>query len=150
MPDGVCSTAVCRCSGCWSTSTDRSAVPALLDGLNTPRPRPAARRDAAPYRDAVQRYVRSLLWDNYRGLTVGMIHRVRHGDETYLSTQTGRRRPLWPRLLYPRLRGVDPGIQIGHVQAAVTELADRGEVVAEGRVWRLRRHAERDIARLAA
>jgi RecQ family ATP-dependent DNA helicase len=147
LPDGVCSTAACRCSTCWATSTEPAATPALLAALNTPRPRPAARRDAAPYRDAVERYVRSLLWDNYRGLTVPMIHRVLHGDETYLSAQTGRRRPLWPRLLYHRLRGVDPGIQISHVQDAVTALAAAGEVTGDGRIWRLRRHADRDAAR---
>ncbi|GIG98243.1 DEAD/DEAH box helicase [Plantactinospora mayteni] len=150
LSDGVCSTTACRCSSCWSTSSEQNATPALLAALNTPRPRPTARRDAAPYRDAVQRYVRSLLWDNHRGLTVGMIHRVLHGDETYLSAQSGRRRPLWPSLLYHRLRGVDPGIQIGHVEEAVTQLAARSELVANGRVWRLRRHVERDAARATA
>ncbi|MEH1098392.1 DEAD/DEAH box helicase [Micromonospora sp. CPCC 205561] len=149
LPDGVCSTAACRCSTCWSTSDDPAPIPALLDALNTPRPRPAARRDAAPYREAVQRYVRSLLWDNYRGLTVGMIHRVLHGDETYLAAD-GRRRPLWPRLLYHRLRGVDPGIQASHVQEAVTDLVGCGEIAGDGRVWRLRRYTERDAARAQA
>ncbi|MEU7998083.1 DEAD/DEAH box helicase [Micromonospora sp. NPDC049060] len=149
LPDGVCSTAACRCSTCWSTSDDPAPTPALLDALNTPRPRPAARRDAAPYREAVQRYVRSLLWDNYRGLTVGMIHRVLHGDETYLAAD-GRRRPLWPRLLYHRLRGVDPGIQASHVQEAVTDLVGCGEIAGDGRVWRLRRYTERDAARAQA
>jgi Rad3-related DNA helicase len=149
LPASVCSTTACRCSTCWSTSADLAPAPALLRALNTPRPRPAARRDAAPYRAAVERYVRSLLWDNYRGLTVGMIHRVLHGDETYLAGD-GRRRPLWPRLLYHRLRGVDPGIQVAHVQEAVTELARRGEIVGDGRVWRLRRYAERDAARAQA
>lgn len=148
LPDGVCSTAACRCSTCWSTSTDPVPRPTLLQALETPRPRPAARRDEAPYRDAVQRYVRSLLWDNYRGLTVGMIHRVLHGDETYLAAD-GRRRPLWPRLLYHRLRGVDPGIWVAHVQDAVTDLARSGDIVGDGRVWRLRRYAERDAARTA-
>jgi RecQ family ATP-dependent DNA helicase len=149
LPDGVCSTTTCRCSTCWSISKDQTPIPALLAALNTPRPRPTARRDAAPYREAVHRYVRSLLWDNYRGLTVGMMHRVLRGDETYMSAQTGRRRPLWPRLLYHRLRGVDPGIQISHVKSAVTELAGRGELVGDGRVWRLRRHTDRDAARRA-
>ncbi|MEU4161695.1 DEAD/DEAH box helicase [Actinoplanes sp. NPDC026670] len=150
LSDGICSTPACRCSTCWHTSTDSHPTPALLDALNTPRPRPVARRDAAPYRDAVARYVRSLLWDNYRGLTAGMIHRVLRGDETYLSAQTGRRRPLWPRLLYHRLRGVDPGIPLGHVQAAITDLTAAGEIVGDGRVWRLRLHADRDPARRAA
>ncbi|SCE69069.1 ATP-dependent DNA helicase, RecQ family [Micromonospora purpureochromogenes] len=149
LPDEVCSTAACRCSTCWAISGDPRPVPALLEALNTPRPRPTARRDAAPYREAVQRYVRSLLWDNYRGLTIGMIHRVLHGDETYLAGD-GRRRPLWPRLLYHRLRGVDPGIKVAHVQEAVNELAGCGDITGDGRLWRLPRYAERDAARARA
>jgi RecQ family ATP-dependent DNA helicase len=148
LADGVCSTPSCRCSTCWSKSSDGLREPALLTALNTPHPRPAARRDSSPYRQAVQRYVRSLLWDNYRGLTVGMIHRVLHGDETYLAGD-GRRRPLWPKLLYHRLRGVDPGIQASHVQDAVTALAERGDITGDGRMWRLRRYADRDGARAA-
>ncbi|MFJ6200176.1 DEAD/DEAH box helicase [Micromonospora sp. NPDC092111] len=145
LPDGACSTTACRCSSCWSTSSGRSPLPPLLTALNTPRPKPETRRDAAPYQAAIQRYVRSLLWDNYRGLTAGMIHRVLHGDETYQAAD-GRRRPLWPKLLYHRLRGVDPGIKITHVQEAVTVLTTSGEIVGDGRVWRLRRYAEREAA----
>jgi Rad3-related DNA helicase len=147
LPDGVCSTAVCRCSSCWAHSTDTAVSPALLTALYTPRPRPSARRDGAPYQQAAERYVRSLLWDNYRGLTAGMIHRVLRGDETFLSTATGRRRPLWPNLLYHRLRGVDPGIRPQHVADALARLADTGEVQCTETIWRLRRHIERDAAR---
>lgn len=149
LPAGVCATADCRCSSCWAASTDPVPIPPLLAALNTPRPRPSTHRDGAPYRAAVDRYVRALLWDNYRGLTVPMMHRVLHGDETYLSARTGRRHPLWPSLLYHRLRGVDPGIQVVHVQAAVDRLADAGDIVGTGRVWRLRRHVARDQARAA-
>jgi hypothetical protein len=150
LPEGTCSTPACRCSTCWAGSADTVPAPALLTALNTPRPRPSAHRDGAPYREAVERYVRSLLWDNYRGLTTGMLHRVLRGDETYLSARTGRRRPLWPGLLYHRLRGVDPGITIVHVHEAIARLAARNEVVtADDRVWRLRRHVERDAVRAA-
>jgi hypothetical protein len=150
-PTGTCSTAICRCSSCWATSDDTTPTPALLNALNTPRPRPSARRDGAPYHAAVDRYVRALLWDNYRGLTAGMLHRVLRGDETYLSNRVGRRRLLWPRLLYHRLRGVDPGIKLSHVEDALTRLEGKNEVIhtLDGRVWRLRRHVEWDRAKAA-
>jgi Rad3-related DNA helicase len=150
-PAATCSTAACRCSSCWAASDDPTPAPALLTALNTPRPRPSAHRDGAPYQAAVERYVRALLWDNYRGLTAGMLHRVLRGDETYLSNRAGRRRPLWPRLLYHRLRGVDPGIKLSHVEEALTRLEGKNEAVrtADGRVWRLRRHVEWDLAKVA-
>ncbi|MEV0901462.1 DEAD/DEAH box helicase [Actinoplanes sp. NPDC049802] len=150
LPEGTCTTTACRCSSCWAASTIAEPQPALLTAFNTPRPRPSARRDAEPYRQALQRYVRALLWDNYRGLTATMIHRVLRGDETYLSAATGRRRPLWPGLLYHRLRGVDPGIRLHHVEQSLQALTEQGNVVADGRVWRLRRHADRDATRAAA
>jgi hypothetical protein len=152
LPEGTCGTSACRCSACWATAGDLEPLPALLDALNTPRPRPSAHRDGAPYRAAVERYVRALLWDNYRGLTVGMLHRVLRGDDAFLSSRSGRLRPLWPQLLYHRLRGVDPGIKVGHVEDALVRLGSAGEVtLADGeRVWRLRRHVDRDRARIAA
>ncbi|MEU5907046.1 DEAD/DEAH box helicase [Micromonospora sp. NPDC047467] len=149
VPDGTCSTAACRCSTCWSTSSDTTSTPALLNALNTPRPRPSADRDGAPYQAAVDRYVRALLWDNYRGLTAGMLHRVLRGDDSYLSSLSGRLRPLWPQLLYHRLRGVDPGIKLTHVNDALIRLGNAGEAVLTdlGRVWRLRRHVDHDKSR---
>jgi hypothetical protein len=89
-----------------------------------------------------------LLWDNYRGLTAGMIHRVLRGDETYVSQKDGRRRLLWPGLLYHRLRGVDPGARLDHVTAALARLADRGAIEPDpaGRIWRHRHQANSEEA----
>ncbi|ANZ39111.1 hypothetical protein BBK82_26585 [Lentzea guizhouensis] len=149
LPEGTCNSSACRCSSCWGTAEDPVLRPALLNALNTPRPRPSANRDGAPYHEAVERYVRALLWDNYRGLTAGMLHRVLRGDDVFLSSRSGRLRPLWPRLLYHRLRGVDPGIKTGHVEDALVRLGGAGEVVlTDARVWRLRRHVDRDSARV--
>jgi hypothetical protein len=150
LPEGTCSTAACRCSSCWSTTDDTELEPALLSALNTPRPRPSANRDGAPYQAAVERYVRALLWDNYRGLTAGMLHRVLRGDEAYMSGKLGRLRPLWPQLLYHRLRGVDPGIKLIHVEDALARLSSTGEVTLTSgeRVWRLQRHVDRERVRV--
>jgi hypothetical protein len=139
----ACTTAQCRCSTCWAAADDLTPTPPLLAALNTPRPRPSILRDAAPYQTAMDQYVRALLWDNYRGLTAGMIHRILRGDETYVSQKDGRRRLLWPGLLYHRLRGVDPGARLDHVTAALTRLADRGAIESDsaGRIWRLRHQA---------
>ncbi|WP_233258189.1 DEAD/DEAH box helicase [Micromonospora sp. S4605] len=152
VPDGTCSTAACRCSTCWSSSADTTPTPVLLNALNTPRPRPAADRDGAPYQAAVDRYLRALLWDNFHGLTAGMLHRVLRGDEAYRDSRSGRLRPLWPQLLYHRLRGVDPGMKLTHVTDALARLEAAGEAALTdgGRVWRLRRHVDRDNARAAA
>lgn len=149
LPEGTCSTAPCRCSSCWSSLEGSEPEPALLTALKTPHPRPSTNRDSGPYHAAVDRYVRALLWDNYRGLTAGMLHRVLRGDEAFLSSKSGRLRPLWPQLLYHRLRGVDPGIKLCHIEDALIRLSKAGEVtLSDGeRVWRLQRHVDREHAR---
>ncbi|MEX2971747.1 DEAD/DEAH box helicase [Streptomyces sp. C184] len=141
----VCATPATRCSACWDTHMSAETTPRLLRALNTPRPRPAVHRDSEPYRRATDQWVYALLWDNYRGLAPTMIRRVLRGEETYLSRRDGVRRPLWPRLLYHRLRGVDPGIRSTDVTAALQRLHGTGQVLPteDGALWRLRRYAER-------
>ncbi|MFE7129269.1 DEAD/DEAH box helicase [Streptomyces sp. NPDC057638] len=141
----VCATPATRCSTCWATDVSAGTSPRLLRALNTPRPRPTVHRDSEPYCRAVDQWVYALLWDNYRGLAPTMIRRVLRGEETYVSRRDGVRRPLWPRLLYHRLRGVDPGIRSADVTSALERLnADGQALSAEGGVlWRLRRYAER-------
>lgn len=141
----VCATSATRCSACWGTTTSAEATPRLLRALNTPRPRPTVQRDSGPYQRAVDQWVYALLWDNYRGLAPAMIRRVLRGEETYLSRRDGMRRQLWPRLLYHRLRGVDPGIRSADVAAALQRLNADGHILPteDGTVWRLRRYAER-------
>ncbi|MFE2688966.1 DEAD/DEAH box helicase [Streptomyces mirabilis] len=140
----VCETSATRCSACWGRTAAAEATPQLLRALNTPRPRPTVQRDSGPYQRAVDQWVHALLWDNYRGLVPAMIRRVLRGEETYLSRRDGVRRQLWPRLLYHRLRGVDPGIRSSDVAAALERLAADGQILAtkDGTVWRLRRYAE--------
>lgn len=141
----VCATPATRCSACWATDVSAETTPRLLRALNTPRPRPVVHRDSEPYRRAADQWVYALLWDNYRGLAPAMIRRVLRGEETYLSRRDGVRRPLWPRLLYHRLRGVDPGIRFTDVTAALQRLNADGHVLPteDGALWRLRRYAER-------
>ncbi|MFB7499702.1 DEAD/DEAH box helicase [Streptomyces sp. NPDC056161] len=141
----VCATPATRCSACWATDVSAETTPRLLRALNTPRPRPAVHRDSEPYRRAADQWIYALLWDNYRGLAPAMIRRVLRGEETYLSRREGVRRPLWPRLLYHRLRGVDPGIRSTDVTAALQRLNATGHVLptGDGALWRLRRYAER-------
>ncbi len=141
----VCATSATRCSACWATDVSAETTPQLLRALNTPRPRPAVHRESEPYRRAADQWIYALLWDNYRGLAPAMIRRVLRGEETYLSRRDGVRRPLWPRLLYHRLRGVDPGIRSTDVTAALQRLNADGHVLPteDGALWRLRRYAER-------
>jgi len=150
LPAGTCTTSACRCSSCWSASTAAEPTPPLLAAFNTPQPRPSARRDAAPYRQALQRYVRALLWDNYRGLTAAMVHRgaTRRRD---LPIGAGRSptsvvaRTALPPATRRRSRHQTP-----HVEQALRDLAEQGQVVEDGRIWRLRQHADRAAARTRA
>ncbi|WP_225987355.1 DEAD/DEAH box helicase [Streptomyces spectabilis] len=141
----VCATSATRCSACWAADISAEMTPRLLRALNTPRPRPAVHRDSEPYRRAADQWIYALLWDNYRGLAPAMIRRVLRGEETYLSRKDGIRKPLWPRLLYHRLRGVDPGIHSTDVTAALQRLNADGHVLPteDGALWRLRRYIER-------
>ncbi|WP_265292334.1 DEAD/DEAH box helicase [Streptomyces sp. SHP 1-2] len=140
----VCATPATRCSTCWATDVSAETSPRLLRALNTPRPRPTVHRDSELYRRAVDQWVYALLWDNYRGLAPTMICKVLRGEETYLSRRDGIRRPLWPRLLYHRLRGVDPGIRSTDVTAALRRLDADGRALSteDGILWRLRRYVE--------
>ncbi|MEV0982141.1 DEAD/DEAH box helicase [Streptomyces sp. NPDC049915] len=141
----VCATQATRCSACWAIDVSAETTPRLLQALNTPRPRPTVLRDSERYQRATDQWVYALLWDNYHGLAPAMIRRVLRGEETYLSRRDGVRRPLWPRLLYHRLRGVDPGIRSTDVTAALQRLNAEGHVlpIEDGALWRLRRYAER-------
>jgi len=140
----VCETSATRCSACWSRTAQAEMTPLLLRALNTPRPRPTVQRDSGPYQRAVDQWVHALLWDNYQGLAPAMISRVLRGEETYLSRRDGVRRQLWPRLLYHRLRGVDPGVRPTDVTAALQRLNAEGHILPteDGMLWRLRRYSE--------
>lgn len=149
---GVCVDAPCRCSSCWGRSAAAGEpLPPLLRALLTPRPRPAASRDAPHRLRRLDDHVRRLLWDNWRGLTDTMVVLVLKGGETYYSTQLGRRRPLWPHLLYHRLRGVDPGLRLADITGSLARLEAAGLVTrVGGRRWRLTAHIERERRRLQA
>jgi Rad3-related DNA helicase/DNA polymerase III epsilon subunit-like protein len=150
---GVCTAGpTCRCSVCWGNHGAKDERrPTLLDAVLTPRPRPRISRNA-PHRLArLDEQVRTLLWDVSRGLSVGMLALVLKGGDTYFSLRTGTRRPLWPQLLYHRLRGVDPAIRIGDVEAALERLQIRAVAVnIHDTVWRLQRHIDRETAGAAA
>jgi hypothetical protein len=124
--------------------------PKLLEAVLTPRPRPRIARDA-PHRLArLDEQVRTLLWDVNGGLTTGMIQLVLKGGETYFSQRSGTRRPLWPQLLYHRLRGADPALRVDDVVASLDRLAAAGIAVDVGDgVWRLQRHMEVEAAKAA-
>lgn len=149
---GICAAGpTCRCSACWGVlggPTERR--PALLEAVLTPRPRPRIARDA-PHRLArLDEQVRTLLWDVRGGLTAGMMALVLKGGDSYYSLVSGTRRPLWPQLLYHRLRGADPALKVDDVVASLDRLAANNVAVDTGTgKWRLQRHLDVEAARAA-
>jgi ATP-dependent DNA helicase RecQ len=78
-----------------------------------------------------------------------MLSLVLKGGDTYFSLRTGTRRPLWPQLLYHRLRGVDPAVRIADVEAALLRLqARRVAVNTHDSIWRLQRYLSKEAAPL--
>ncbi len=156
LPPGACATANVRCSGHWNDAAvlegDPTPHPALHQAFFTPRPRPvAATADGrANFERRVRQHLTELLWSQYKGLTAPMLRRVLHGDDSYFSTRSGRRRRLWPSLLYHSLRGTMPGIRQRSVDAALAQLAAEAEILDAGDgVWRWAGHVAADAARAA-
>jgi superfamily II DNA helicase RecQ/Rad3-related DNA helicase len=149
---GVCAAGpTCRCSACWGVvGGPKERRPALLEAVLTPRPRPQIARDA-PHRLArLDEQVRTLLWDVRGGLTAGMMALVLKGGESYYSLRSGTRRPLWPQLLYHRLRGADPALKVDDVTTSLDRLAANNVAVDTGNgLWRLQRHLDVEAARTA-
>ncbi len=154
LPPGACATANVRCSAHWNDAQvlaiDPTPRPALHQAFFTPRPQPvtATAGGRADFERRVRHHVAELLWSQYRGLTAPMLRRVLHGEDSFYSPRTGRRRRMWPDLLYHQLRGTMPGIRLAAVEAALAALATDGEVVAvEDGKWRWAAHVAADEVR---
>jgi ATP-dependent DNA helicase RecQ len=154
LPPGCCATAAVRCSWHWadaaSLALDPTPAPALYRAFFTPRPQPVAATAAgrASFERRLRRHLTDLLWAEYRGLTEPMLRRVLHGEDSWYSPRLGRRRRLWPSLLYHRLRGAMIGVRLPAVEAALSVLAAQGVAVQlpDGR-WRLVEHVQADEQR---
>lgn len=156
LPPGACGTAPVRCSWHWSDAAtigaDPTPAPELHRAFFTPRPQPVAATAAgrANFERRLRRHISDLLWHEYRGLNATMLRRVLHGEDSWFSPSLGRRRRLWPSLLYHRLRGAMIGVRITAVETALAALAADGEVVDVGNGrWRLAAHVEADAQRTA-
>lgn len=155
LPLGACGTAAVRCSSHWSDAATIGADPTLAPELHraffTPRPQPVAVTAVgrANFERRLRRHISDLLWHEYRGLNATMLRRVLHGEDSWFSPRLGRRRRLWPSLLYHRLRGAMIGVRQSAVDAALAKLVADGEVVdvGDGR-WRLASHVEADAQRV--
>jgi RecQ family ATP-dependent DNA helicase len=156
LPDGACGTAAVRCSAHWNNAAtlaaDPTPQPALHRAFFTPRPQPVAATAAgrANFERRLRRHIADLLWQEYRGLTAPMLRRVLHGEDSWFSPRLGRRRRLWPSLLYHRSRGAMIGVRLAAVEVALATLVSSGDIVhvGDGR-WRWAAHVAADEARAA-
>jgi ATP-dependent DNA helicase RecQ len=156
LPPGACAAAPVRCSWHWSDAAtigaDPTPAPALHSAFFTSRPVPVAATAAgrANFERRLQRHITDLLWHEWRGLNATMLRRVLHGEDSWFSPSLGRRRRLWPQLLYHRLRGAMVGVRQRAVDEALAALAADGEVVdIGGGRWRLAAHVQADGERAA-
>lgn len=156
LPAGACATAPVRCSWHWSDAAtignDPNPAPTLHGAFFTPRPIPVAATATgrANFERRLQRHLTDLLWHEWRGLNATMLRRVLHGEDSWFSPRLGRRRRLWPQLLYHRLRGAMVGVRQRAVDDALAALAANGEVVDVGNGrWRLAAHVQADAERAA-
>lgn len=156
LPPGACAAAPVRCSWHWADAAtvgaDATPAPSLHGAFFTPRPVPVAATAAgrANFERRLQRHITDLLWHEWRGLNATMLRRVLHGEDSWWSPRLGRRRRLWPQLLYHRLRGAMVGLRQRAVDDALAALAADGEVVdVGGGRWRLAAHVQADAERAA-
>jgi RecQ family ATP-dependent DNA helicase len=156
LPAGACATANVRCSKHWndpdSIVDDTTPTPALYRAFFTPRPVPSAAtaEGRANFERRLRHHIGDLLWQEYRGLTAMMLRRVLHGEDSWFSPVTRRRRRMWPGLLYHRARGAMPGVRMRAVEDALAHMEADGKVVRvrEDR-WRWAEHVAQEAARAA-
>jgi len=156
LPPGTCAVPPVRCSSHWNDSgtlaSEPAPQPSLYRAFFTPRPQPSAAtaQGRANFERRLRRHISDLLWQEYRGLTARMLHRVLRGEDWWYSVQHRRWYRLKSRLLYHRLRGSMVGVRIAAIEAALAQLADEGRVVDIGnRKWRWAEHVATDAARTA-
>jgi hypothetical protein len=142
VPAGTCSSAPCRCSSHWATDAS-GTMPAVLDAVVHPTPRPASASDDRLRRARLDRDIDRLLFDCPRGLGPSMIRLCLQGKDAYYDVKGRRLRPLGHELLYHRLFGSRPGLQTQAVTDSLGRLAALGTAISDGFRWR-------SVARVAA
>jgi RecQ family ATP-dependent DNA helicase len=154
MPEDTCVHGVARCSTCWSSravAESGETLPPVLQAFRQARPRPSA--TTASGRPIFQRrlddHVESLLWENRRGLTPGLICRVLRGDDDFYDRRQHKRVRLWSPLYETRHRGSVPGVSLAQVDESLGRLAARCDATFVGRYWRLTRYVHEDERRAA-
>lgn len=154
LPDGVCTTAECRCSGCWRAGrgADGEVLPALLAALTDHVVRPSERtvsdRRAAAAR--ASRNVERLLRARWGALGAGAIAKTLRGEDHWYSKRTRQRKPLWPDLVNTAVFGSMPGLRKDDLATALKALVASGRVTEVDGRYRLADHIRAEEARAAA
>lgn len=154
LPNGVCATPDCRCSGCWRAGriADGDIRPPLLATLTDHVARPAA-RTVGDHRAAAARASRNierLLRARWGSLGAWAIAKTLRGQDHWYSKRTGRMEPMWPELVDSAVFGSMPGLRDDDLAAALEALVASGRVteVETGR-YRLTEHIRAEEARSA-
>lgn len=154
LPDGVCATAECRCSGCWRAGrgSDGDVRPPLLAALTDHVARPG-RRTVSDQRAAAARAARNierLLRARWGALGAWAIAKTLRGEDHWYSKRTGRMEPMWPELVNTAVFGSMPGLRNDDLAAALEALVASGRVTEVDNLrYRLTDHVRADEARTA-
>jgi len=152
LPDGTCADDNCRCSSCWNRTGlgEEAEPPALYEAFRTDNLRPSSatakgRRRSEQNLDGL---VLQLLAENYAGLVENIIHSVIRGDDHYYSRAEKKRKLLWPKLLYTRVRGRKPALRQAELHRSIERLLASGQIARIGACrYRLIRYERRDEER---
>ncbi|MFF4870786.1 DEAD/DEAH box helicase [Streptomyces sp. NPDC000961] len=145
LPEGCCTTAVCRCSACWNTGDQPvdERRPAVADAFYS-RPQDNARTDTALRDQRIDLQIHRLLQLQPAGAHPRRLWHALRGDESSYSPRHHKMIPLPKVLRESRHFGGRADLPYTAVGAGLTRLAGGG-VAAEGPdgLWRAIRPARR-------
>ena len=153
-PAEVCATAPCRCSRCWQDRTggaDPAPEPALYGAFWHHNPAPVTAADDARRLMRLRRQVKEVLRLKYRGVAFSQLLALFQGSDTIWSSRAGRsfRVHSWipNHVHFGSHRG---WVNAKKLRDVLDELVQDGEVVLDGRSWRLAQYAQAPAANAQA
>jgi hypothetical protein len=97
----------------------------------------------------LDRQIRALLWQVYRGLTADHLRLALRGEDSWFHAGQRRRIPLPRTVTASRYFGAAPSVTKTRIEASLARLEDDGLVVLHGARWRDVENVRREAARRA-